>query len=131
MQHTMQNFCPVYRSGSVMKKGKLKLLEILKKLDEVKISDKSLIWNTEIVEKLELHNLIIQSIASIDSAIKRTESRGAHSRIDFKKRDDNKWLKHNLIWTEESGKTKFDSRPVQLNTKNKEVKSIAPKTRVY
>ena len=131
MQHTMQNFCPVYRSGSMMKKGRSMLLEILEKLNKVKISDKSLIWNTEIVEKLELHNLIVQSIASIESAIKRTESRGAHSRIDYKKRNDEKWLKHNLIWTKENGKIEFDSRPVQLKTYSKEVKSIAPKARVY
>ena len=131
MQHTMQNFCPVYRSGKMMKKGKGKLLEILEKLKKVKITDKSLIWNTEIVEALELHNLIIQSIASIDSALERTESRGAHSRIDFKKRNDKNWLKHNLVWLEKNGKTSFHHRPVQLNTKNNEVKSIAPKARVY
>ena len=131
MQYTMQNFCPVYRSGKLMREGKNKLIKILKKLSNVKISDKSLIWNTEIVETLELHNLITQSIASIDSAILRTESRGAHSRLDFKKRDDKKWLKHNLIWTDNEGRTKFDSRPVQLNTNTKEVNSIAPKARVY
>ena len=131
MQYTMQNFCPVYRSGKLMREGKNKLIKILKKLSNVKISDKSLIWNTEIVETLELHNLITQSIASIDSAILRTESRGAHSRLDFKKRDDKKWLKHNLIWTDNEGSTKFDSRPVQLNTNTKEVNSIAPKARVY
>lgn len=131
MQHTMQNYCPVYRSGVLMKKGKLKLLEILKKISEVKITDKSLIWNTEILETLELKNLILQSIASIDSAIKRTESRGAHSRIDFKNRNDKVWLKHNLVWTKKNGDSVFGFRPVQLKTKNKEVKSIAPKARVY
>ena len=131
MQHTMQNFCPVYRSGEVMRKGKIKLVEILNKLNNVKITDKSLIWNTEIVEILELYNLITQSIASIDSALKRTESRGAHSRIDFKKRNDKIWMKHNLVWTNNDGKSSFDSRPVQLETKTEEVKTIAPKARVY
>ena len=77
-----------------MTKGKSLLLKILKSLDNIKISDKSLIWNTEIVEALELHNLIIQALASIESALKRTESRGAHSRIDYKLRNDKSWLKH-------------------------------------
>ena len=131
MQYTMQNYCPVYRSGELMKKGKLKLLEILEKLNKVKITDKSLIWNTEIIEIMELNNLILQSIASVDSAIKRTESRGAHSRIDFTDRNDKKWLKHNLAWVKSNGSTKFDFRPVKLETNDKEVESVAPKARVY
>ena len=131
MQHTMQNYCPVYRSGKLMKQGKIKLIEILKKLNNIKITDQSLIWNTEILEALELRNLILQSIASIDSAIKRTESRGAHSRIDYVSRNDKKWMKHNLVWTDINGKTSFDARPVQLETNNNEVNSIAPKARVY
>ena len=131
MQHTMQNYCPVYRSGEVMTKGKSLLLKILKSLDNIKISDKSLIWNTEIVEALELHNLIIQALASIESALKRTESRGAHSRIDYKLRNDKSWLKHNLVWTKNNGVSKFDFRSVQLRTKNEEIGTIAPKARVY
>ncbi len=131
MQHIMQNYCPVYRSGMLMKKGRIKLIEILRKFNNVKISDKSLIWNTEILEALELKNLILQSIVSIESALKRTESRGAHSRIDYKTRDDDNWMKHSLVWTDMNAKTKFGTRPVQLNTNTKEVASIAPKARVY
>ena len=84
-----------------------------------------------ITDGWELRNLILQSIASIDSAIKRTESRGAHSRIDYVSRNDKKWMKHNLVWTDINGKTSFDARPVQLETNNNEVNSIAPKARVY
>ncbi len=131
MQYTMQNFCPVYRSGKIMLEGKKKLLSILTKLNDVKVTDRSLIWNTEIVEVLELHNLILQSIASIDSALQRTESRGAHSRLDYTDRNDTKWLKHNLVWTNHTGNTTFNTRPVKLNTNNEEVSSIAPKARVY
>ena len=108
-----------------------RLLEILEKLNKVKITDKSLIWNTEIIEIMELNNLILQSIVSVDSAIKRTESRGAHSRIDFTDRNDKKWLKHNLAWIKTNGSTMFDFRPVQLETKDNEVESVAPKARVY
>ena len=115
----------------LMKKGRIKLIEILRKFNNVKISDKSLIWNTEILEALELKNLILQSIVSIESALKRTESRGAHSRIDYKTRDDDNWMKHSLVWTDMNAKTKFGTRPVQLNTNTKEVASIAPKARVY
>ena len=89
------------------------------------------IWNTEIVEAIELHNLILQSIASIDTALVRTESRGAHSRIDYKHRNDKKWLKHNLVWTNEDGCTKFNFRNVELSTNSDEVETIAPKERVY
>ena len=131
MQHTMQNFCPVYRSEKIMKEGKKRLLNILDKIQSVKITDKSLIWNTEIVEAVELHNLILQSIASINTALIRTESRGAHSRIDYKHRDDKKWLKHNLVWTSEDGSTKFNFRNVELKTNSDEVETIAPKERVY
>ncbi len=131
MQHTMQNFCPVYRSEKIMKQGKKILLNILDKIHNVKISDKSLVWNTEIVEAIELHNLILQSIASIDTALIRTESRGAHSRIDYEHRDDKKWLKHNLVWTNEDGSTKFGFRDVELKTDSKEVETVAPKERVY
>ena len=131
MQHTMQNFCPVYRSDKIMKEGKKRLLNILDKMQSTKISDNSLIWNTEIVEAIELHNLILQSIASIDTALVRTESRGAHSRIDYKRRNDKKWLKHNLVWTNEDGYTKFDFRNVELKTNSDEVETIAPKERVY
>ena len=131
MQHTMQNYCPVYRSERKMKEGKNILLGLLEKTKSLKISDKSLIWNTELIEALELENLLLQSIASIDTALNRKESRGAHAREDYKVRDDNKWLKHLLTYVELTGNTSIKSRQVNLDTNSKEIKTIEPKARVY
>jgi succinate dehydrogenase / fumarate reductase flavoprotein subunit len=114
-----------------MREGKKILLKLLEKSKSLKISDKSLIWNTELVEALELNNLLIQAIASIDTALNREESRGAHAREDFKSRDDKKWLKHLLTFVELDGKTKIKSRKVNLKTNSKEIKTIEPKARVY
>ncbi len=131
MQHTMQNFCPVYRSEKKMKKGKAILLDLLDQTKNLKITDKSLIWNTEIVEAFELQNLLLQSIASIEAALERKESRGAHARDDFKKRNDKKWLRHLLTYIDLDGSAKIKSRDVSLKTKSKEIKTIEPKARVY
>ena len=131
MQHTMQNFCPVYRSEKKMLEGKNKLLSLLNDFKNIKINDQSLIWNTEVIEALELKNLLSQAIVSIDSALNRKESRGAHSRIDYSKRDDKKWLKHSLIWSNKDGKTETRFRKVNLQTNSKEIKTIEPKARVY
>ena len=108
MQHTMQNFCPVYRSEEKMLEGKNKLLSLLNDFKNIKINDQSLIWNTEVIEALELKNLLSQAIVSVDSALNRKESRGAHSRIDYSERDDKKWLKHSLIWANKEGKQRLD-----------------------
>ena len=131
MQHTMQNFCPVYRSEKKMLEGKNKLLSLLNDFKNIKINDQSLIWNTEVIEALELKNLLSQAIVSVDSALNRKESRGAHSRIDYSKRDDKKWLKHSLIWVNKDGKTETRFRKVNLQTNSKEIKTIEPKARVY
>ena len=131
MQHTMQNFCPVYRSEKKMLEGKNKLLSLLNDFKNIKINDQSLIWNTEVIEALELKNLLSQAIVSVDSALNRKESRGAHSRIDYSKRDDKKWLKHSLIWSNKDGKTETRFRKVNLQTNSKEIKTIEPKARVY
>ena len=131
MQHTMQNFCPVYRSEEKMLEGKNKLLSLLNDFKNIKINDQSLIWNTEVIEALELKNLLSQAIVSVDSALNRKESRGAHSRIDYSKRDDKKWLKHSLIWSNKDGKTETRFRKVNLQTNSKEIKTIEPKARVY
>ena len=131
IQHTMQNFCPVYRSEEKMLEGKNKLLSLLNDFKNIKINDQSLIWNTEVIEALELKNLLSQAIVSVDSALNRKESRGAHSRIDYSKRDDKKWLKHSLIWSNKDGKTETRFRKVNLQTNSKEIKTIEPKARVY
>ncbi len=131
MQHCMQRYCAVYRSGDELIKGREILLGLLEKSNELQILDKSLVWNTEVVEALELQNLLVQSLASMESALLRQESRGAHSRSDFKKRNDKKWLKHCLVWVNKDGKTKSNYREVTLETKNKEIETIEPKARVY
>ena len=131
MQHTMQNFCPVYRSEKVMVEGKKRLLSLLDDFKNIKIHDKSLVWNTEVIEALELKNLLIQSIVSIESALKRQESRGAHSRIDYEKRNDKKWMKHSMIWIDDNGNTSTKYRQVNLKTNSNEIKTIEPKARVY
>ena len=131
MQHTMQKYCAVYRNEESLKKGKKNLQELFKQTKSIRIHDSSLVWNTEVVEALELKNLLLQSIASMESAIIRKESRGAHSRSDYKNRNDNKWLKHTLVWVNKDSKTNHDFKKVQLKTNNNEVKTIAPKARVY
>tara|TARA_B100000686_G_C16794130_1_gene980991 strand:+ start:189 stop:1973 length:1785 start_codon:yes stop_codon:yes gene_type:complete len=131
MQHTMQNFCSVYRSEKRMKSGKKILASLLKKLDNIKITDKTLVWNTEIIEALELQNLLLQSLTSIECALTRKESRGAHSRIDFKNRNDKTWLKHCLVSLDLDGNSKVGFRSVNLKTNSKEIKTIEPKARVY
>ena len=131
MQHTMQNYCPVYRSEKIMKEGEKKLLKLLRDFESINISDKTTVWNTEIIEALELHNLLLQSIVSVRSALDRKESRGAHARIDFEDRNDKDWLKHTLISVDSEGRSMLNYRHVNLKTKTKEIKSIEPKARVY
>ncbi len=131
MQEIMQNYCPVYRSGKLMKEGRKKLISLINEFKNIKISDKSTIWNTEIIEAYELQNLLLQSMASIDSALNRKESRGAHARMDHQNRDDKKWMKHTMIAVNIEGKAKINYRSVNLKTNTKEIKTIEPKARVY
>jgi len=93
--------------------------------------DKSLIFNTDLTEALELQNLIAQSKVTLYSALNRTESRGAHAREDFTERDDENWLVHSLVWLDKNGTIKLGTRPVNMNTLTNQVKSILPKKRVY
>ena len=131
MQHTMQKFCAVYRSADKMSEGKKILSLLLKEFEKIKINDKTAVWNTEVIEALELQNLLLQSIVSIESALNRKESRGAHARLDFQDRNDKIWLKHCLVWLNSQGKTKIKFRKVNLKTNSKEIKTIEPKARVY
>ena len=111
--------------------GKKKLLELIEKFKKIEIRDKTNIWNTEVIEALELENLLLQSLVSIESALNRKESRGAHSRVDYKKRNDKSWLKHTMAWVNNNKKPKIRYRPVNLKTNSKEIKTIEPKVRVY
>jgi succinate dehydrogenase / fumarate reductase flavoprotein subunit len=99
--------------------------------EDVKVTDRSLIWNTDLIETLEFENLIAQAVVTMDSALNRQESRGAHAREDFKDRDDQNWQKHTLCWVEESGKTRIEYRPVHMNTLTQDVEPIPPKARTY
>ena len=131
MQKTMQNYCSVFRNKKLLNEGKSKLDKCFKSKSNIKTSDKSLIWNTDLVETLEFDNLLSQSIVAIVSALNREESRGAHSRQDFPKRDDKKWMKHTLIEMNAQGDTDISYRHVQLKPLTKDVKSFPPKARVY
>ncbi len=131
MQRIMQSDAAVFRTGETLNDGKRKLAEVSASFGEVKVSDRSLTWNTDLVETLELDNLLGQAVATMHSAENRKESRGAQAREDFPNRDDQNWLKHTLCWVDASGSTTFDYRPVHLKTLTDEVESIPPKARTY
>jgi succinate dehydrogenase / fumarate reductase flavoprotein subunit len=98
---------------------------------DIRVSDRSLIWNSDLVETLELDNLIAQAVVTVDSAVNRQESRGAHAREDFPDRDDKNWMKHTLSWIDASGKVTLDYRGVHTYTLTNDVQYIEPKKRVY
>ena len=131
MQEIMQSDCAVFRTGETLVNGIEKLKELQKRFIDIKISDRSLIWNTDLVEALELENMLQQAMVTMNSALFRTESRGAHVREDFPQRDDKNWLRHTLAWLKTDGSVRFDSREVHLETLTGDVESVTPKPRSY
>ena len=131
MQHVMQKKCAVFRNESLISSGIVDVKKIETSMDNIKVSDKSLIFNTDLTETLELHNLMAQSKVTLHSALNRKESRGAHAREDFADRDDKNWLVHSLAWLNSDGDIKLGDRPVHMNTLTNHVQSIPPKKRVY
>ena len=131
MQKIMQNHCAVFRTGDSLKHGLDLLSESWSKRADIRVADRSMIWNSDLVETLELDNLLMQAVVSMASAANRTESRGAHAREDFPDRDDQHWLKHTVVWMEEDGRVRFDYRPVHLQPLSNDVQSFPPKKRVY
>lgn len=131
MQQVMQNHCGVFRTQENLDKGKEKLNECAEMLNDIQVNDRSLTWNTDLVEALELQNLMLQSIVTIHSAAYRTESRGGHAREDFPDRDDQAWLVHTLAWCDDTLVVKLDKRPVHMRTLTNEVEVIQPQKRTY
>ncbi|MFK2904682.1 succinate dehydrogenase flavoprotein subunit [Dyella ginsengisoli] len=131
MQRTMQQDAAVFRTGDTLKEGKRKISEIRESFKDVKVSDRSLVWNSDLIETLELANLLDQAVATMHSAEQRLESRGAHAREDFPDRNDDEWMKHTLVKVDEAGNTSFEFRPVHMYTMTDEVEVVPPKKRVY
>ena len=129
--HPLTGTVRVEEDGEVLAEGIAELKKTHASLAELRVTDRSLIWNTDLIETLELENLMLNATATIESAANRLESRGAHAREDYPDRDDGNWMKHTLAWVDSAGKVSFGYRPVHLATLTDEVEAIPPKARTY
>ena len=131
LQKTMQSHAAVFRTGDSLRTGMDKVNALNANFSNVSVADKSMIWNTDLIETLELSNLLPQAVATVASALNREESRGAHARDDFQDRDDEKWMKHSLANVSATGEVKMEYRPVHMTTMSDEDEVFPPKARVY
>ena len=131
MQRAMQNDAAVFRTGETLAAGVKSIRDINASFADVQVSDRSLVWNSDLIETMELQNLLGQALTTIVSAENRTESRGAHAREDYPERDDANWHKHSVCWVDDAGNTRIDYRPVHMYTLSGDVDVVPPKPRVY
>ena len=135
MQRVMQSDCGVFRTDRTLAEGVEKIDKVFARMADVRVSDRSLIWNSDLVETLELDNLLAQAVVTMHCAANRKESRGAHMQEDYPERDDKNWMKHTLAWLDgwggKGGGVKIDYRPVHEYTLTNDIQYIKPKPRVY
>ena len=135
MQKTMQTDCAVFRTEKTLSEGMANIDKVYRRMEDIRVTDRSLIWNTDLVETLELDNLIAQAVVTMHCAANRKESRGAHMHEDYPTRDDVNWMKHTVSWFDgwggKAGNVRIDYRPVHDYTLTDEVQYIKPKPRVY
>ena len=131
MQEAMQRHAAVFRSGASLTEGVEKMDQVAARMSDIGIADQSMVWNTDLVEALELENLMSQALITMRSAEQREESRGAHAHEDFPDRDDKEWMKHTVMWLNEQNESELGYRPVHMNTLTNEVESVPPVARVY